>query len=141
MNVPDPLAPDGVGFTLDGRSIVADPRVTDLARHAWQVLQFRQDTDVAMLNALIHTVIDEGLAGVEFIRERVDNFAALAENVKGYSPEAMAPICGIPAPTLREVARAFARARGAMILWGMEVSQHVHGTSGGASASAGICAA
>jgi len=108
--------------------VVADPRVTDLARHAWRVLQFRPDTDVALLNALIHTVIDEGLADAAFIRERVDNFAALRENVKGYSPEAMAPICGIPAPTLREVARAFAEARSAMILWGMGVSQHVHGT-------------
>ena len=108
--------------------VVADPRVTDLARHAWRVLQFRPDTDVAMLNALIHTVIDEGLADAAFIRERVDNFEALRENVKGYSPEAMAPICGIPAPTLREVARAFAKAKGAMILWGMGVSQHVHGT-------------
>ncbi|HSN46231.1 MAG TPA: formate dehydrogenase subunit alpha, partial [Casimicrobiaceae bacterium] len=108
--------------------VVADPRVTDLARHAWRVLQFRPDTDVAMLNALIHTVIDEGLADAAFVRERVDNFEALHENVKGYSPEAMAPICGIPAPTLREVARAFAKAKGAMILWGMGVSQHVHGT-------------
>ncbi len=108
--------------------VVADPRVTDLARHAWRVLQFRPDTDVAMLNALIHTVIDEGLADAAFIRDRVDNFEALRENVKGYSPEAMASICGIPAPTLREVARAFAKARGAMILWGMGVSQHVHGT-------------
>src|SRR4029079_8125725 len=50
------------------------------------------------------------------------------ENVKGYSPEAMAPICGVPAETLREVARAFARAKGAMVLWGVGVSQHVHGT-------------
>ena len=108
--------------------VVADPRVTDLARHAWRMLQFRPDTDVAMLNAMIHTVIDEGLADAAFIRERVDNFEALRENVKGYSPEAMAPICGIPAPTLREVARAFAKAKGAMILWGMGVSQHVHGT-------------
>jgi len=110
------------------RLVVADPRVTDLARHAWRVLPFRPDTDVAMLNALIHTVIDEGLTDTAFIRDRVDNFDALRANVAGCSPEAMAPICGIPAPTLREVARAFAQARGAMILWGMGVSQHVHGT-------------
>ncbi len=81
-----------------------------------------------MLNALIHTVIEEGLADQVFIRDRASNFEALRETVKGYSPEAMAPICGIPADTLREVARAFASAKGAMILWGMGVSQHVHGT-------------
>ncbi len=108
--------------------VLADPRVTDIGRHAWRTLQFKPDTDVAMLNALIHAVIDEGLTDEAFIRDRASNFEALKENVKGYSPEAMAPICGIPAQTLREVARAFAKAQGAMILWGMGVSQHVHGT-------------
>jgi anaerobic selenocysteine-containing dehydrogenase len=47
---------------------------------------------------------------------------------QGYSPEAMAPICGIAAETIREVARAYATAKASMILWGMGVSQHVHGT-------------
>ena len=110
------------------RIVLADPRVTDIGKHAWRTLQFKADTDVAMLNALIHAVIDEGLADEEFIRNRASNYEALKQNVKGYSPEAMAPICGIPAQTLREVARAFAGAKGAMILWGMGISQHVHGT-------------
>ena len=116
--------------------VLADPRLTDIGRHAWRTLQFKADTDVALLNALIHTIIDEGLADEEFIRKRASNYAALKENVRAYSPEAMAPICGIPAPTLREVAREYARPagsvpgaiRGSMILWGMGISQHVHGT-------------
>ena len=108
--------------------VLADPRVTDMGKHAWRTLQFKADTDVAMLNALIHAVIDEGLADQAFISQRASNYEALKENVKGYSPEAMAPICGIPAHTLREVAREFAKARAAMILWGMGISQHVHGT-------------
>ena len=108
--------------------VLADPRVTDIGKHAWRTLQFKPDTDVAMLNALIHTVIEEGLADQDFIARRTSNFEALRENVLGYSPEAMAPICGIPAQTLREVARAFAKAKSAMILWGMGISQHVHGT-------------
>ena len=108
--------------------VLADPRVTDIGRHAWRTLQFKADTDVAMLNALIYTVIEEGLADQDFIARRVNNYEALKENVKGYSPEAMAPICGIEAHTLREVAREFAKAKGAMILWGMGISQHVHGT-------------
>ena len=52
----------------------------------------------------------------------------MKENAKNYSPEAMAPICGIPAQMLREVARLFATSKGSMILWGMGISQHVHGT-------------
>ena len=108
--------------------VLADPRVTDIGKHAWRTLQFKADTDVAMLNALIHTVIYEGLTDHAFIRDRASNFEALRENVKAYSPEAMAPICGIPAATLREVAREFAKSKGAMILWGMGISQHVHGT-------------
>ncbi len=110
------------------RIVLADPRITDIGKHAWRTLQFKADTDVAMLNALIHTVIEEGLVDQGFIAQRASNYEALCENVKGYSPEAMAPICGIPAATLREVAREFAKAKGAMILWGMGVSQHVHGT-------------
>ena len=108
--------------------VLADPRVTDIGRHAWRTLQFKADTDVAMLNALIHTVIDEGLVDEAFINDRANNFEGLKANVMGCSPEAMAPVCGIPAETLREVARAFATAKASMILWGMGVSQHVHGT-------------
>ncbi|HEX3140498.1 MAG TPA: molybdopterin-dependent oxidoreductase, partial [Rhizobacter sp.] len=108
--------------------VLADPRITDIGKHAWRTLQFKADTDVAMLNALIHAVIDEGLVDEAFIRDRASNYEALRENVKGYSPEAMEPICGIPAETIREVAREFAKAKGAMILWGMGISQHVHGT-------------
>lgn len=108
--------------------VLADPRVTDIGQHAWRVMQFRPGSDVAMLNALIHVVIEEGLADEAFVRERATNFEALRENVRACSPEAMEPVCGVPAQTLREVARAFAGANAAMILWGMGVSQHVHGT-------------
>ena len=110
------------------RIVLADPRVTDIARHAWRVLPFKPGADVAMLNALLHVIVSEGLVDQDFIRERADNYAALVANVQGYSPEAMAPICGIPAATLREVARAYAKAKSSIILWGMGVSQHVHGT-------------
>jgi formate dehydrogenase major subunit len=108
--------------------IYADPRRSELARHAWRMLQFKPDTDVAMLNAMIHTIIEEGLANEAFIRDRTSGYEALKENAKNFSPEKMAPICGIPAQTIREVARAFATAKSAMILWGMGISQHVHGT-------------
>lgn len=108
--------------------VLADPRVTDIGKHAWRTLQFKPDTDVAMLNALIYTVIEEGLVDQDFIQTRANNYEALKQNIQGYSPEAMAPICGVPAATLREVAREFANSKAAMILWGMGVSQYVHGT-------------
>ena len=108
--------------------IVADPRKNDIARHAWRYLQFKPDMDVAMLNAMIYTIIDEGLANEDFIKNRTHNYAALKENAKGFSPEAMAPLCGIDAATLREVARAYATSKASIILWGMGISQHVHGT-------------
>ncbi|MGH8705667.1 MAG: molybdopterin oxidoreductase family protein, partial [Burkholderiales bacterium] len=108
--------------------IVADPRRTDLARHATYFLQFRPDTDVALLNAMLHTIVEEGLVNEAFVRDRTSGYEALAANVKKFPPEAMAPICGIPAQTIREVARLFATSKGSMILWGMGISQHVHGT-------------
>ena len=110
------------------RIVLADPRRTGLARHAWRVLQFRADADVAMLNALLHVIVDEGLVDEAFVRQRTRGYEALAEHVRAYSPERMAPVCGIDASTLREVARAYATSRASMILWGMGVSQHVHGT-------------
>jgi formate dehydrogenase major subunit len=91
-------------------------------------MQFKADTDVALLNAMIHTIIEEGLADRAFLAARASNFEALRDSVQGFSPERMEAICGVPAATIREVARAFATAKSAMILWGMGVSQHVHGT-------------
>lgn len=108
--------------------ILMDPRRTDMARHATHYLQFRPDSDVAMLNSLIHVIIENGWVDEDFVRERVDDFDALREKVADFSPETMAEECGIPADTLREVARLYATAGSAMILWGMGVSQHVHGT-------------
>ena len=108
--------------------IVMDPRRTELARHADYFLQFRADTDVALLNAMIHVIIDEGLVDDDFISQRTHNFDALRENVADFCPEEMAPICGIDAETIRETARIYARSRASMIFWGMGISQHVHGT-------------
>ena len=73
-------------------------------------------------------MFDEGLADTDFMARRVDNVAAVRAAVQAFSPEAMAPVCGIAAERIREVARAYATADAAMIFWGMGVSQHIHGT-------------
>ena len=108
--------------------IYADPRRGDLARHATHYLQFKPDTDVALLNAMMHTIVHEGLVDKKFIKSRTIGYDELKKNVEGYSPEAMAPVCGIPAATIKDVARLYAQSKGSMILWGMGVSQHIHGT-------------
>jgi formate dehydrogenase major subunit len=108
--------------------ILADPRRSELARHATHYLQFKPDTDVALLNAMMHVIVEEGLVAQSFVADRTSGFEEIRRNVAGYSPEAMAPVCGVPAATIREVARLYATSRGSMILWGMGISQHVHGT-------------
>ncbi len=108
--------------------IVMDPRRTAIARFADHVLQFKPDTDVAMLNGIMHAVIEQGLVDPEFIAQRTEGYEKLKSSLDAYSPEAVESICGVPAETLREVARLFATSKGSMIFWGMGVSQHVHGT-------------
>ena len=110
------------------RLVLADPRRSELARHAWRYLPFRPDTDVALLNAMMHVIVAEGLVDRAFVADRTSGYDEIAKNVAAFSPEAMEGVCGIPAATIREVARAFATSRASMILWGMGVSQHVHGT-------------
>jgi formate dehydrogenase major subunit len=108
--------------------IVMDPRGNGLKRHAWQMMQFKNGTDVAMLNAMLNVIIGEKLYDQQYVQTYTEGFQQLAEHVKDFTPEEMAPICGIPADVLRNVARTYARAENAIIFWGMGVSQHTHGT-------------
>jgi formate dehydrogenase major subunit len=108
--------------------IVMDPRGQALKRHAAHMLQFTNGTDVAMLNAMLNVIVTEKLYDQQYIQTYTEGFPALAEHVKAFTPEQMAPICGIDADTLRTVARTYARAESAIIFWGMGVSQHTHGT-------------
>ena len=108
--------------------IVCDPRRSDLGRIAHRYLQFKPDTDVALLNAMMHVIVAEGLVDEAFIASRTIGYEELRKNVEAYSPELMAPICGIDAEVIREVARLYATSKASMILWGMGISQHVHGT-------------
>ena len=108
--------------------IVMDPKKTDISRHADYYLQFKPDTDVAMLNAIMKSIIDQDLVDKEFIKTRTKDYDKLRNHLKDYSPKIMSKICGIPEETLNEVARLYASSNGSMIFWGMGVSQHIHGT-------------
>jgi formate dehydrogenase major subunit len=107
---------------------VMDPRGQLMARHATKMLKFKPGRDVALLNALLHTIIEEGLHDRQYVQAHTDDFEKLRDHVRDYAPEKMAEICGVDAATLREVARTYARAKSAIIFWGMGISQHVHGT-------------
>ena len=111
-----------------GRLIVADPRGQALKAHASHMLQFRPGTDVALLNAIMHVIVEEGLQDEQYVAAYTENWQAQREHLRDFAPEKMAELCGIDAGTLRAVAREFATARAAMIFWGMGISQHVHGT-------------
>jgi formate dehydrogenase major subunit len=108
--------------------IVIDPRGQALREYATYMLQFKPASDVALLNAIMQVIVEEGLYDVQYLQAFTENFERYKEHLAAYSPESMAEITGIDAKTIRDVARTFGRAERAMIFWGMGISQHVHGT-------------
>ncbi len=108
--------------------IVLDPRKNDLARHATHYLQFKPDTDVALLNAIMKSIIDNNLIDEKFINDRTTDFDDIKTHLEDFTPEKMSSICGIEASVIHEVARIYASSPASIIFWGMGVSQHIHGT-------------
>jgi len=117
--------------------IVVDPRGIDLVRlphvQADYHLQLRPGTNVAVINALAHTIVSEGLAAEAFIKARCDlaafekwkAFILLPEN----SPEALAEATGVPAQALRGAARLYATGGNAAIYYGLGVTEHSQGST------------
>jgi len=110
------------------RLIVIEPRNIELCDIAEINLHQRPGTDVAWLNGMMHVIIEEGLEDREFMEERCENFDAVREAVKGYTPERVECITGIPADDLRRAARIYATAERATILYAMGITQHTSGT-------------
>jgi len=112
------------------RLVVIDPRghAQGLARFAAHILKFTPGRDVALLNAMLHTIIEEGLVDRQYVQAHTDGFDAIERQIAGFSPEAMETICGVPAAQIRDVARLYARSERSLIFWGMGISQHTHGT-------------
>ena len=108
--------------------VVMDPRGQALKRHADYMIQHKPGSDVAVLNALMHVIVRENLYDREYVKSHTDGFEELRAHLSDYSPEEMSEYCGVPADTLRAVARLYGNAKRAMIFWGMGVSQHIHGT-------------
>ena len=110
------------------RLYIIDPRGQHLDHYATESLRFSPGSDVAMLNAMINVIITEELYDADYVAKQTEGFEDLKARTAHTTPEAMAPICGIDADTLRRVARGYASAGSAMIFWGMGISQHTHGT-------------
>ncbi len=117
--------------------IVADPRRIDLVRsphiEAQHHLPLLPGTNVALLNAMAHVVVTEGLIAEDYVRERCDlaefenwaRFIALEKN----SPEASEALTGVPAAEVRSAARLFATGGNAAIYYGLGVTEHSQGTT------------
>ena len=115
--------------TLKGaRLIVCDPRRIPLVDHADLWLRQRPGTDIALINAMMHVIVAEGLAKEDFIARRCENYPALKDVVAAYTPEMAAGITGVAAADIVAAARLYAGAGAAMILYTMGITQHSHGT-------------
>lgn len=107
---------------------VIDPRKTEIAELAHYHLQIKPGTDIALLNGLANVIIAEDLYDKEFVANRTEGFEELKAAVAKYTPEYVEGITGVPADLIREVARGYAKAKNASILYTMGLTQHICGT-------------
>lgn len=108
--------------------IVADPRRIDLVDFAEVWLRQRPGTDVALFNAIMHVIIEEGLEAKEYITGRTEGYEELQAAVKEYTPEFVQKITGVPAADIVKAARIIAAAGAFSIIYAMGITQHTHGT-------------
>jgi len=110
------------------RVIVADPRLTPTAWLADTFLPIRPGTDVALLNGLMHVIIEEGLTDPAFIGQRTSGYDELVKVVQDYTPDDVAHITGVPPALIVEAARAYGKASSAAIVYCMGITQHTTGS-------------
>ncbi len=110
------------------RVIVADPRLTPTAWLADTFLPLRPGTDVALLNGLMHVIIEEGLTDWNFIAQRTGGYHELVQAVREYTPDYVASITGVPPALIVAAARAYGKASAAAIVYCMGITQHTAGS-------------
>ncbi|OPY58548.1 MAG: Formate dehydrogenase H [Pelotomaculum sp. PtaU1.Bin035] len=108
--------------------VVVDPRRTELAEIADYWLRLKPGTDIPLLNGIMHVIIREGLHDQDFIKERTENFEALEETVKNYTPESVSVLTGVPVNDIYAVARLYATTDKAMLFYTLGITEHVCGT-------------
>ena len=107
--------------------VVADPRRIWLTKIASQHLRLRPGTDVWLLNAMLRTILAEGLADDAFVAEKTEGVDAVREAVAAYTPEAAEQVTGVPAGEIRATARAYAAEPRAMIFYTLGITEHAGG--------------
>ena len=107
---------------------VADPRAIWLTEIADWHLQLKPGSDVWLLNAMANVIVTEGLESGEWIEANTENYDAVRETVLRYPPEGAEEITGVPAQTIREVARAYATTEKAGIYYTLGITEHTCGT-------------
>lgn len=110
--------------------VVIDPRQTELTKYADVHLQIRAGTNVLIFNALANVIVEESLFDAEFVKERVSEFEEYCEFIKEFSPESVAERCGVSAADIRKAARIYAKAKPAMTVHGLGMTEHFQGTEG-----------
>ena len=108
--------------------IVVDPRVTKTAMIADVHLPVRPRSDLALINGLIHVVIEHNLVDHEYIAAHTTGFDVLRESVREYTPERVAELTGLTAEQIVRTAWTYARANAAFIGWTMGVNHSTKGT-------------
>ncbi len=107
--------------------VVADPRKIWLTKIAKRHLQLRPGSDVWLINAMMHVILEEGLQNEEYIREFTDDFDAVREVVSRYTPEEAEEVTGVPAEDIRATAREYATERHAAIFYTLGITEHACG--------------
>ncbi len=110
--------------------IVIDPREIELAHHATIHLQLRSGTNVPLLNALAHVIVEEGLVDETALRERVADFELFRGFIQQWTPERATEVTGVSADLIREAARQYAIHKPAMCFHGLGTTEHTQGTEG-----------
>ncbi len=107
--------------------IVCDPRYIETARIADIHLPLKNGSNIALINALAHVMIEENLYDQTFVEQHTEQFDEYRAIVAGYPPESVEKTTGLNAQQIRETARMYASAPTATILWGMGVTQFYQG--------------
>lgn len=112
------------------RLIVVDPRRIELANYSAVHLPVRPGTNVALLNAIACTIVEERLFDAEFVAARVSDWDQFRVFIREWTPEHVAGECGVDAQLIREAARLYATAKPSLIIHGLGVTEHIQGTEG-----------
>lgn len=107
--------------------IVVDPRKIPITSAADIWVRQKLGSDVALLNGIMHVIIDRGLYDEAFINERTEGFDLLREHLQAYPPERAAEITGVCVDDIIRIAEMYAKADRASIIYSMGITQHSHG--------------